>query len=554
MDESKSDSTEDYSFSFELNNPNALSIVNALIESINKLDTEIKSVRFEVKSEEPFNKNLIPIDNEIEDKFDYDITEQTTTIFAPKSNEFRISSILVHENEPLSTSEVETLLKNTEWALEQDIISKTFQTLKNEEKVEVIEDAGEKKYYLTEIAEKELKESEEQIKNSEKYKIYDDVVKSLDYECDICGQKFETGGGLGSHKYFKHSEDKDEQRKLQETEDSEFQSQESEVQPQDSAIIKPGTNKFYSASVLHATAKPVVPKDIESRLEGTDWETKRSTISATLGQLYKEDIVDREKRRSERGKPYEYTLTEEGKELFSEVLESMGEDTLTFEDVVEGKLKEEVSKQKFTSDPKQESTSDSQQDADKSESEDSTTTKKENSTESNSDIKIESKGLKAGPKQNVKHSKDRTNKSTAKNKIPEPQPYDNAPFISRNDFTVQEGDFIRYVKEDNIIYQGTVLRGKPVEHGFNYYHGQDDDFVVKLDFDNGKHIAEQKIQQEDSITIMKAKGRTTFGRNVETVSPAEIIAISPKHDYDWYKFKESWNLQTNEYFYNEEES
>lgn len=46
---------------------------------------------------------------------------------------------------------------------------------------------------------------------------------------------------------------------------------------------------------------------------------------------------------------------------------------------------------------------------------------------------------------------------------------------------------------------------------------------------------------------MKAKSQTTFGRNVETVSPTEIIAVSPQHEYDWYKFEDAWDIKNNEY-------
>ena len=71
--------------------------------------------------------------------------------------------------------------------------------------------------------------------------------------------------------------------------------------------------------------------------------------------------------------------------------------------------------------------------------------------------------------------------------------------------------------------------------------------VVKLDFENGKHVAEQKVQQEDRIRIIIAKEQTSFGRNVETVSPSEIIAVSPSYEYDWYKFEDVWDTENDEY-------
>lgn len=166
----------------------------------------------------------------------------------------------------------------------------------------------------------------------------------------------------------------------------------------------------------------------------------------------------------------------------------------------------------------------------------------ENQDESQNKENITFKGLSAGPTYNPSDTSERNNKKS-KDRLPEPQNYQNAPYISQNEFTIQDGDFIRYVKEDGIVYQGTILRGKPVEHGFNYYHGQDDDYVVRLNFDNGKHVGEIKIQQEDKITVMKARQQTSMGRNIETVSPEEIIAVSPDYEYDWYKFEEKWDTE-----------
>jgi len=159
---------------------------------------------------------------------------------------------------------------------------------------------------------------------------------------------------------------------------------------------------------------------------------------------------------------------------------------------------------------------------------------------------IELQGLDAGPKQ-TPESNPRQSTKRKRTQLPDTKPYYDAPYISREDFNIQDGDFIRYVKEDNIVYQGIIARGKPVENGFDYYHGQDNDYVVKLDFENGKHVAEQKVQQEDRIRIIIAKEQTSFGRNVETVSPSEIIAVSPSYEYDWYKFEDVWDTENDEY-------
>jgi len=111
-------------------------------------------------------------------------------------------------------------------------------------------------------------------------------------------------------------------------------------------------------------------------------------------------------------------------------------------------------------------------------------------------------------------------------------------------FKFKKGDFIRYMKEDGIIYQGTVQSGTPIEHGFNHYKGQEEDIVVKLDFNDGNHVAPHSEQDKSRMEVMTATGRTSHGRNIETVSKNEILGVSPKDEYKWYRVKETWNEET----------
>lgn len=122
--------------------------------------------------------------------------------------------------------------------------------------------------------------------------------------------------------------------------------------------------------------------------------------------------------------------------------------------------------------------------------------------------------------------------------------YEDAGFISREEFRIQPGDFIRYMKEDGIIYQGTVRRGQPVENNFNFYPGQEDDLVVALDFDDGAHVAPIPLQHVRRTQVVNARDRTAHGRPVETVSPDEILAVSPANAYDWYRIDETWDTET----------
>lgn len=366
MDSSKSDELEDdgYSLSIELHNPSALSTVKNILDSIEGSNEGVKWVKFEIGTSEPFEENLFnsPIDLEgsnyspsekddladipTEDTGISEIIDSVGEIFQPESKEFKISSVLFHEEEPLVIKEIEEKLSQTKWSLTHEEISDAFRNLLHENKVnrekrDIASDNSKPyEYQLTEDAKDKVRVIEEHIQEKELNNIYPDI-NELEYECDICGQLFETGGGLGSHKYFKHEKtgDEDQQRLDEQTEDLKKSDTETQSEKTDEVRINPGTNKFYSASVLYNSAKPTLPRDIESRLEGTKWDSQRSSISATLGQLYSEGLVSREERRSERGTPYEYQLTEEGEEVISEAIEKVKENNVedTFEDVVEGK-------------------------------------------------------------------------------------------------------------------------------------------------------------------------------------------------------------------------
>ena len=38
----------------------------------------------------------------------------------------------------------------------------------------------------------------------------------------------------------------------------------------------------------------------------------------------------------------------------------------------------------------------------------------------------------------------------------------------------------------------------------------------------------------------------SVGRNVEPVSPEEVVAVSPDDEYDWFRFEEAWNEEDGE--------
>lgn len=125
--------------------------------------------------------------------------------------------------------------------------------------------------------------------------------------------------------------------------------------------------------------------------------------------------------------------------------------------------------------------------------------------------------------------------------LPETDEFSDAPFISLDDIRLLKDDFIRYMKEDGIIYQGYVLPGEPVEEGFNHYPGQEDDIVVQHKKpDEGYHVARHSDQIASNREVMVAKENGSFGRDVEVVKTDEIVAVSPNGDHGWYRIEDAW--------------
>jgi len=337
--------TDNYTLSIELQTPDALKVMRGMLDTIDSSNEGITRVSFEIESDEPFERNRIEeqqiTDEKGVDKGESDVGESDTTetsedplnAFPPDSTKFKISSVLLYEDKPMVVKEIKDTLKDTNWETSEKIIGQKLRDLLEDGKVNrnrrEVDNLGSNpyEYQLTDTAREQLRTVENHIIDSdgETYESVESI--SLEYECEICGEKFQTGGGLGSHKHFKHSQDENSQQKGLD-----------EVEEGPSKRIAPNTERFYAMSVLYNSSKPVIPTDVASRLEGTEWESDSSSISATLGQLESAGLLDREKRHSERGNPYEYTITEEGKERVEGAIETAKEEGKdTFEDIIEGK-------------------------------------------------------------------------------------------------------------------------------------------------------------------------------------------------------------------------
>jgi len=341
MNEPDSSVDETYVLSLEVQTPDALKIMRVMLDSVERSNDDIMRVSFEIESNKPFDYREIEYsktndDEELEKESDKTKNENSTissekalNSFPPESTIFKVSSVLLHEDEPLVIKEINNKLKNTTWETSKKIIGHKLRDLLSDNKVirtkREVNKLGSNpyEYQLTKDAKNQLKIVENHIiesKNGKTYKSVEKTESSLDYECEICGDTFKTASGLGSHKHFKHSKNKEDKDK------------------KESLKLSPDTERFYAMSVLYHSSKPVIPNDVSSRLEETKWSSDSSSLSATLGKLESEGLLDREIRHSERGNPYEYTINEAGKKAFEEAktrAEKEGYDT--FENIIEGK-------------------------------------------------------------------------------------------------------------------------------------------------------------------------------------------------------------------------
>jgi len=261
----------------------------------------------------------------------------------PETWKFRIGSTLLHSSNSLTSEEIEQILAGTEWEQKKKRISGTLSELAGDEvairKRREVSNQGANpyEYQLSTPGEALFKSVEETAKEKESPVFYtinpnsseleqesDGETKSQktnqekhNIECSICDKEFEKVSSLQAHQYSDHEKD------------------EIEI---GGPVIKPRTNKFKVISVIENTAKPVIPSDISNRVQGTEWEIDSSSISSVLSDLHKEDIVTRERRTSQRGKPFEYKISDVGKPLIQYSKECAKEEGVkTYEEVIAGK-------------------------------------------------------------------------------------------------------------------------------------------------------------------------------------------------------------------------
>jgi len=342
MSEPDSSTDERYVLSLEIQTPNALKIMRVMLDNIERSNDDVTRVSFEIESNKPFEHReteYSKTNNVIEEKSNKNQNEGSTipnekalSSFPPESTRFKVASVLLHESEPLVIKEISNKLKNTTWETSKKIIGHKLRDLLSENKIirnrREVDNLGSNpyEYQLTNDAINQLEIVENHIlesKNGKTYKSVKENESSLDYECEICGDKFKTASGLGSHKHFKHSKNEEQNK---------------DENKKESTILSPDTERFYAMSALYHSSKPMIPNDVSTRLEETKWSSDSSSLSATLGKLESEGLLDREKRHSERGNPYEYIINDSGIKIFEEAknrAEKEGYDT--FEEIIEGK-------------------------------------------------------------------------------------------------------------------------------------------------------------------------------------------------------------------------
>ena len=91
---------------------------------------------------------------------------------------------------------------------------------------------------------------------------------------------------------------------------------EPEVEEAAEPVLRADTTRFTIASALYHADDPLAVADIVDLAEGSDWEVGRSTASATLYRMYRDDLVDRRERDDGRG--YVYWLADRGREALEQ--------------------------------------------------------------------------------------------------------------------------------------------------------------------------------------------------------------------------------------------
>ena len=83
-----------------------------------------------------------------------------------------------------------------------------------------------------------------------------------------------------------------------------------EIEPDETAPLRPGTTRFDLAAALYQADEPVAVSELVSRSEGTAWEVGRSSASATLYRMHRDGLVDRRER--DEGRGFEYWISDDG--------------------------------------------------------------------------------------------------------------------------------------------------------------------------------------------------------------------------------------------------
>lgn len=270
--------------------------------------------------------------------------------------EYRVASLLAHTDEPLTAADAADRLEGTEWELPKGRLSTTMgQLYQNDiadratrpsdgpgkdpfeywlsdagaEALEDAEDQAEAAGISTfpEVAPEEVETTDEGDSTTETVtEREEDAAETAEgtedaeeaeseeteegLSCDICGETFENKGALASHERYCSEEEENNEEKTPET-----------------VTLTPGTRRFRTAAVLRVLDKePVVPREVEEALDGTPWEEDRSNLSSDLGELNSWGVTERSKREDETGQPYEYRLTDEGRERIEEAIEESYQD------------------------------------------------------------------------------------------------------------------------------------------------------------------------------------------------------------------------------------
>lgn len=286
--------------------------------------------------------------------------------------QYKVASTLYHRDEPMTHRDMAEVLDGTAWEHDRTNLSTTLSTmaadglLDRQERKEDNHGSNPYEYWLTEQGAEAIETAEEQARDQgvETYVTLSETEASAhpSSDADSSTDPDETAEATGAAESPESapeaegvedtsepaddasasaSEASAELGASDDTEDDAAATADAEDDDPDAAdiTIRPKTRGFRAGSALYHASKPSTARDIADRLAESEWEQDVQNISADLSDLYEKGAAKRRQRKTDRGHPYEYELTDAGETVIEEAMEEAVDDdeATTYEEVIAGK-------------------------------------------------------------------------------------------------------------------------------------------------------------------------------------------------------------------------